>query len=1410
MTKDNCIFDPQRKQFGYGQRVWNRMKEYTGEDVTRGKFTNVVRNLGVDDERMINLRDSQGNRFFGDNIKDVGDIDFSKKPIPQNTVVRAGDKYYVSNKETDTAPSRWIRDEINNELRPHSDWDAIGVNQTGMERYVRESDGLFRKAEAGETGSYLNIQNAVKGDPSKSKIISDGIDAIEIDGRYKLIDESSQAVRPNSITNKPSREALSKSNTEDKPTVQQIAEKLQDNNIQKSIAYSIAGGVVGSMADEDGEFAGSFWGGAAGLLLGTPRVRSKIATTFNKTTDDKGKDAYDKAAVSVTRQEKYNTRFDNAKSNGYKGAYDDERSLKEFEDNQRELDAARERGESGWFKFFDTTFFKSIKSYLEDMGPTGSRLAKTLASFEDAPRQMYGAFSRIESEVFGEANTKQIIKDTQLNFIKSLDVRISDDDALQSFGASVDRIVKYQARIEDGQFKYVGGGSADQIYSDDVLREIDEALLRDEQANKIVDVTKRFYEEESGRAVRAIESQISEEFDKIGSVEVRNYLNNIYDSGMTFKQFESSIENNEELLKVFKKVKTGDWGTKQSQSVNKDSVKRIKSLIEDRYRFKQLEGKYVPQKWSSVKESAEKKKWMERNKNDFESRGLNSQQIDNEWEFYKGSRILALNNDKWVKMEVSDDGVDLHRQYFSSYSEAKAELERYIDSMREGEPRRIVRNDISDEYNIKDYIGVKQTSKGEKHYLTTPEYRKDIFPNGLFEQHNAAKYADINQAFVTANLAGRSNFFDRPRLADVPTEFRETNLEKLAKFYSDDMGVRVKAIENGMYDSNSIRENWLKNIQTELKERGVTGDKLDKKIRDVEQTISTMQGLRGERKIALSEADRQSLLAETKQKAKNDSLLNSLAKLATGSFNYATTLYSMFTPMILGPFIGSWKGIAREYKNGVFAPKRFSRELKAFTDELEKMNIIQKKFQAYAPEYKDQYKAEMLGDTSSFRRKLSESSDSWVDFTANLSLARVAGVDPERLGIMRLAVGNMLDISGAEAGLTTMGVFTHVEDLIKAGRQIIEEGADGANIGRTRYTYSSLRREFEQLGIDDMERFVRHGSEFTKFSQYMRGNESVKAINPKLYKDYIGLTNRIIDQYHGRTKMSRPLDWVNNVWGRALSRYSVYAQNFGVQTTATRIYRPLREWSDRYKMKDESFPMFRLAYAASRGDDATFKKVFGDQWEDAYNDFPVDAVNSFFKIFGTLAVGKAMMITRGGILDMTEITTNEALGNDDYEAWRLVNKELTLGTDADTGEAFTFGDVFSGDVQGYDLFKAFTGSMAMDMAQLGYGGRWAQVFSNDLQYTQGGIAEMTPLTGLPNDAFERVGGLLHAEDYRDVPRNAAREITDFLGLRATPFGTMSGARQGIVNSVFQKPKNRNINWKDSSTGIDLDVQYYEL
>src|SRR5690625_7532413 len=95
--------------------------------------------------------------------------------------------------------------------------------------------------------------------------------------------------------------------------------------------------------------------------------------------------------------------------------------------------------------------------------------------------------------------------------------------------------------------------------------------------------------------------------------------------------------------------------------------------------------------------------------------------------------------------------------------------------------------------------------------------------------------------------------------------------------------------------------------------------------------------------------------------------------------------------------------------------------------------------------------------------------------------------------------GILMYISAAEAGISTLAVFRHVEDLVAAGRMLYE-GATEARVGGRLFRRGRVERQLQDLVIVDVVNLI---SNKEKCNGYMRGleNEEVCILDVYFHED---------------------------------------------------------------------------------------------------------------------------------------------------------------------------------------------------------------------------------------------------------------------------------------------------------------------
>lgn len=1432
----NCVnVSPTRRKFGFSEQFVEGLGRTFGKTTSVSQVRRIARNLGLDAEDAVNIKrgDKKG-MVFGRNLKTVEEYNAKAakgKGVPNNTIVAVPEldggnvRHFVSaTGNNKTFPSKWVLQ--GNEIVPNPDWHSLGVNQTidssgRLQAFVKDAEtGLYRLPKSGEQGEYfLNVQKAVDGAETfdKEYILRHGIDAYEIEPNiYRLIDEGSQAIPVKLSFEESNSTVVGRSNIEEPISQADVAEKLFKQGVPARVAATVAGGIVGAMIDEDSEYGGAFWGGALGLALGSKRFRTSIGAKFARTGKKTGDD-YADAARDAYRYEKKIERTEELRRHGFEGDPDSAEAQSFLNEVSIPYREARNNGTLDGSLLFNNDWFESAQHLLRKLGSnTAESLGQIFKQFEHAPNLIYGRFSRQVEQLLGSRDTKKAIEAEQIRFIREFagNADMPEEQAIESFGAAVMRIITHNTQIEGGGLRHANDISANAIYSNQAVREIDQALLRDPRASRVVDAVRNWADEMNDTIVGTLKGQMERVMGasaRDGGIDgkYKALAREIRQSGVSSREFLKTLDpkNTEQARKI-----------KLFKQAEKDATfDRFTSFHDKTTKLESMKGRYVPQKWSQQKANRVKQSWLEENVEEIDdiiaSRNASrlengqpelsrEQAIQELWDRRVASDILRANRDQFKLLELDTGVGDVVPKLYKSHSAAEKALRRHIDTNTDEAIRDVIMDDFP--MGLADWIRPRRVGAEDRYFLEIPERFREL--DNIFEEDNIQAIAGNHRDFRLDVATQKSNHYDRPRNYIIPTRYLDTNMDRVVRSYAGDVGPRLTGIRNQMADDLEFGRTIDKIKREALQNNPGKEQVIDQSLARIRTWYKTMQGWTKDLNVATTEDGRKALAAKSMTQIRNEFILNSLSKFAVQPFLYATSFYAPLQMAVLGPFLYGWKNTYQAYKMMATDPQMARR----MTEELRKTNNIYDNIGAYRPEQNAIYRREVLGEyLPPALDKFARVSDELTDFAANFSLTKSlfgrAGVDLDNTGILRLFSGSLLDVSGAEASLSAMGALRHIQDLVEAGHRMTAEGVESVRVNGKKYNMNLVRRELEEFAIDDPDAFIRRKTEFDKYSDYLAGKGvQVQEIDDYVYGQMTQALGEAVNKYHGKSKLTRPLHWLNNPFGRAFSQFATYTQNFGVQTTRSRIYLPFKDWNSRYgSAMQEDTPVYKLAMAAARRDDATFKQVFGDNWEQAYNEFPVQAMNNFFKVFVALGVGKALLIGRSGVMDLTEMLANEAIGNDDYESWRGVNRQLTLFRDPDTGDDVRISDVFSDGVEGFELFKMMRAGIE-DAVRLGFGGPSVQKMMDLMKYDNDPTS-MFPIGSLGTNLFEKMGRLYKAPAH-ELPKTAAREILDFGLLMTPPLGTFNGLRQTGLNAIINKPENRNQRVVDSDTGDFINIE----
>lgn len=1420
---------PSYKKFGYSERFMQSVRRTFGSEPNP---RSLARNLGLDAEDAVNLsHPSRKGKIFGRNLKKVEEFEAdvaANKGVPKDTIVSMPDpdggsiRHFLSNANNSTVPSRWVFD--GGSIKPNPHWDSVSVNQTinesgELRTFVRDNNGLYRPPRKGETGDYyLNVQKAVQTDEpfDNSYIVQRGIDAYEVSpNTYRLVDENSQAVPIKKVNQESGKDAVAVQTTETPLSEAEIKSSLLSNGLSQKVAGAVAGGIAGNMADEYDDFGGAFWGGALGFMVGHPKLRSSVRGVFSKSGKKSG-DPYKDLQYEASVYENKVRRQRELSLEGLHDSVDPDGPVAEgfIEHYVNPKRQARNDGliseDSKFAKFrklaFDNDWFKSGIYNLRSLGSdTAEELLQIFRQFEHASNNMYNKFSNVIQDKFGTRDTKAVFDNTQIEFIRGVyGDQVTDAQALESFGASAQRIIRNRARIENGEFRFDDSVAGRSDYLNPEVQRLDRQLLEDPEARKIIDVTQEYFDQQGKELVNTLRHQMQR------TLELSQEAGGINGK---YKNIARVIGRNEHEVSDWLRANPNERKLYNEAMKQDAAFRRYVEQHNKANAIENLEGKYIPQKWDNAKAQRIKNQWQQDNAEQIEAYvrqgdgNVDPSVLREEaWNRKVAADILATNNKKWELFSFDSAGNRASRKYFANQRQAQNKLEDLIGrNLDETEFDIVSRRD-----NMMDFIRQETVGGKNMYYLEVPQRFREMGGGNMFADENIDAIAQAHRNQRIDSAVTKSNHLDRARNYNIPTMYLKNNIDDLVRSYTRDVGPRFTALKNGMYDDSQVESMFRKIRNEALAKNPNQKESIDQNLSTARTWYKVLQGHKAETQdlqnvISADETGRRGLSQEFLKRARNDTLLNSLGRFATAPFMYATSFYAPLQMAVLGPFLYGWRNTFNAYKTAITDPSR----LKAMSEELRKMNHIYDGIEAYSPERRAEYRQTLLGENySPSLEKFNKLADSMENFAANLSLTKPllgkAGISMDDTGIFRLFGGSLLDVSGAEASLSALGAMRHIEDLVEAGARL-QKNPDlrTVKIRGNNLNMSQIRRQLEDMAIDDVDRFIRQKDEFNKFADQVGGGKAKP--DDWMYGQMTQALGEAVNSYHGKSKLTRQLRWLDNPFGRLISQFSTYTQNFGIQTTRQRIYLPIRDWDSKYgsQIADDT-SMFRLAFEAGRGNDRFFRDTFGSNWQQAYDEFPTQAYSNFFKVFGALGVGKTLLIGRAGVMDFLEIVTNEAIGNDDYEAWSGVNRQMGLGfRDPVTDREVTLGDVFEDGITGFEMLRA-TRAAFEDAIQLGFAGPYTGKVLDMVRYDSG------PMNAFP--VGSSVQGLfdIMANMYRtpmqDIPRETAKDVLDFGLLHTPPIGTMHGMRQGISDAVIQKPSNRR-SGRDATTGESMDFNF---
>lgn len=1413
MAKISCVTpEAGRKQYGYSETFINPIKKYIGDNPPLKIIKNVINLLGTDDHRMMDIMTTDGKKLIGKNQLPASEWVHTGKKIEPQVVVKVTNKegttHFISKHKTSVPPSRWI---VNNgKIMPNNDWAQVEKNllldATGAPvPYTKQKGGFWKPSEDGQTGSFLNVQKIYnKQDKTNAELAELGYDARMTKNGIKLLHPSSQAIEPSRlplVTDVRNFEP----EVEKVKTVEpeEITEHLESLGIGKAVIGGVAGNIAGQVIDQDNEFGGSYIGTALGIALGVPSFRSKVKTGYKKLVD--GNDELDVIIKSQNIQEKEIAELSKLQKAGYAGDLKDKEAIAEFKEKYyNSWEKLKLQGKSTFDLLFNNDVFESGFVFFKRIGVKSSqKLYDILTGVASADTVLFSKFSANLEAAYGKDFLPRSLDDLQVNIMNRVDLEtkgMDNESVLEQFGSSLVRIITHETQLTGKGLSWsTANDAADIIYKDAKARFIDEAILKDPEAVKVIDVFKKTFDEYGENVKNIYRDEITRLVELIKDTPTAKMLSDVLNDGLDSKTFYKALTASDKV--IFDRAI-------QNSTEFKEGVNYMNKLL----RIEKLKGRYVPQIHSFVKEEKERLRFFRDNNL------LNAPKREQQdaWEQEISRRILALNaKTSGELLELSDDGTGIITKSYKSVELAKDDLIfNKVSKITDPDLQARVAEDLNG-INYRDYIGVRETNKGSIYYIKNPDKFKAEGIN-ILEEFNKDTINSARQMYMSLLTTKQSNYLDNPRNYILPTELLETNLNRLNEIYTKDVGTRLHLIKNELGSDFHLGKS-LSKIREELVDKVDGNFPVD---REMDRIKSWYRNLNGQAESFRVNKDSVSLVEDFKRQRRNEKLLETIKNLGLMPFLYFTSfVYPIFQNFIVTPFFARWGNIASAHAYYAKNPDA----LRASVNEMKKFGVLKDKLSSFSPEMQD-IKSDMLrGGEGDLVDILHGYSKRGLDFASRFSLTKtiLPNLDLEKTGLLRLGLGNIFEVTGAESAVTTMAVLRQVDEYVAALEKMRVEKTGNVTVDGTRYTRGDIERQMKGLGIHDVDRFLdgaktvneSYGkASLDSFIAKFQGADVDLADMPDYFReDMIRVVDGVINNYHGRARESRPLLWSNNPYGRVLSQFATYPQNFYTRTIRERLYQPIADWNSMYKsQKADNASVFKLYHYAKSGNDAKFKELFGnDMWEEAYNNFPIMAYNNAFKVLpAILGVGKVMLMTRGALQDTIGMTLNTAIGDDDFESWKRTRKNFSLNGHRDDDERIWINDLVDGDETGMDIVKLMSGALH-HVTEMGTFGRIPQMFINEARYSQGAFFEKFTATDKISEFLTAITTPTRVP-YEDMLEATSRELLEFTLQHGLPIvGSFSEITRGVPNAVYNKPKNRNKKLYDSESGNELnDLDFF--
>lgn len=1397
-----------RENVGIGSRMFESIKSFN-RSLTSDKrsIRNIVKNLGSDNNDAFDA--------YKRNLKEAEYITGADNRLAPNVVIKVNtngvDEFYITRRTVNLGtrqPSRWVSRIDQNDnvigLMDNPDFAKIDINTTlnpdgSLKTFVREEingEQLYREARPDDAGErvFLNIQKPVKGHVDNQTLLRENIDAaiINKDGvTYYSPVSKNQVVKPSFADGDTS---IRNVETEDYIYDALRSDEMR-NNARKSKNWLRQHGIIGPTAGAITASVGEYMlsdddptaiAPAIGMVLGSKRNRGRMRPIFNKITPTRRYTDAPPELDSVLQEDSLRRKLQ--EGTYLMGSGPDPRDAAEVNSF---LDAYRfirrsvdEMGDRAWDAVLDNPYFTSGISTLGKFKsfPPVKRLIEgletmpvTRSMMHEQPKRYFSgelrtAFSpeylarnkdKVDSLIkAGSGAYNQFYRTTGPSMVKRLYPDITDAEAYSVFSDSLTRMMMSGAKLDEtGTVVFrnssdIAIANVQSVYTaSPIAREVDQALLADEIVGKFVSANRRHFRSISDDVVNENMRRIDKLLDTNTFSDLEfNLLSTMSRTNRDIKFFKKDLSKEEVVIL--------DDLIKRSP-VAQDIIKYHKNIL----RMKEFDGAYLPQVFSARKLQTYRDNFYAKLRKD--NVDMTDADLNQQFERHMIDEFYDLNTDPQFRRKLLeyDEHGNFQEKTFRTRQDAMSELETIALSQEMNVRDTMLRNPEAFMKTVqrpklragKPVVNENGVPLVEvQYYLESPEnFRGEVFRLSNQSQITSG-FGNTNRGIYDTLLNGalspRSNWLDMSRNRIIPFQFLETDFDMVMRRYNNDAARKLHNMRYDMMDQDELQNNYTKGFMRYVNET-YSGDNrmtemANRTMMRVNQIYNTSNGITGTTTEEMIRYNQFHKLADT---------VKNMFYMRLG---WAMGFYNMFEYAVIAPLIGSHSQFGK-------AMKLYTTEKQALDNSINFITGLDKATKNEAA--LGFANTDELLKTNSFMSRAQDftalGADKVSDFSfTKFAMEKVFRMDMNNLGYSRVFFDGFTGSNQVSSAINVRTALGEVMELGSIAKEISE--IDGAQRlirkGSSTYTEGDVKHRLRLLGVkeDQQDFFMRNiesykealdeldvtgrASDFSNFAEK----------NKEMYDIFRTVAVQSTETFHGTNKLYRPESWSTPL-GKTLSMYSSYPFNFGLQHVKRRILDPIVDFTARYGMNgdgskriDKNILSIMWAF---RNNDTTALKSYGFS-DDAISNFPVGAYEQVLKVFGSVGISMAGMMSIDAVRDLVSYPVRDARGE---EQWMAMNRYKTFNPYGPEDERMTWGDLDS--EMGLKELMAVTQYFLGHAARSGTFAKIGDIYQSRSMLSRQGPMALTPVTSEADKLFRSIMTIA-SDDFTEIPRNTAKEI----------------------------------------------------